>query len=87
MDTKYILGIEYYYRLLPEIPRRISVRALTCQLVTIINSPNNYSPPELNCDSVGCMEVVMISSWPRVLLGVKKISAYQLISLGRLELG
>ena len=84
MDIKYILSVEYYYRLLPEILRRISVGALTCQLVTIINSPNNYYPPELNCDSVGCMEVVMISSWPRVLLGVKKISTCQLISLGSL---
>ena len=84
MAIKYIIVVRDYYRLLPEILRRISVRALTCQLVTIINSPNNYSPPELNCDSVGCMEVVMISSWPRVLLGVKKISACQLISLGSL---
>ena len=68
MDMKYIMVVRDYYRLLPEILRRISVGALTCQLVTIINSPNNYSPLELNCDSVGCMEVVMISSWPRILL-------------------
>ena len=68
MAIGYIIVVRDYYQLLREILRRISVGALTCQLVTIINSPNNYSPPELNCDSVGCMEVVMISSWPRILL-------------------